>query len=415
MQHLRALSRLVNCPLLLDNTKLDIINTEVISKLLSGVSLSEGSPTPHNEPQTPVSKKTGTIKVFDSLVSKGGAGSSGFTSYESITRQSLELINNGATHLVYYFDSPGGEVSGLFGAAEHIAALPATYGVTTEAVVDGRATSAAYLLASATQKISATSTSMLGSIAAIMTLVDLTASDAKAGAKYTILRSKEEKALANPHEETSDKAISDAKATLSIIDKELNSAVTKFRPSVSLQTIIDLKGNTVLGNEALSLNLVDEIVTSANDVFNSQSKKTSSTNIGANMDTLEELKAKVQSQALELSTLKTGNEAALQTAIASAVASERDRVLAVLEAGTTLSIPAATVMKRIKAGTSKEDCIDLFEDIKESMQSTTSLNTTGQGDVIIPASVVEAAGATQDFSVASLMSAIDKLDKGVAA
>ena len=399
MKYGRLLTRLYNTPLAIAQSKLDVLTSEVTLKLLAGESLSS-VPSPDRQD---VPQQTSVIRVFDSLVSKNGGGDSGSTSYESITNQINSAISNGSTKLTFYIDSPGGEVNGLFGLAAFIASLPSK-GIETEAVTDGSATSAAYVIASACQTIHATESSILGSIGVIMTLINVAEADKKAGIEYTILRSKEDKALINPHEPLATKAIEDATKMLSVLDNIMNKTVSENRPTLSMDTIMSLAGGTVLAEEALSLGLIDGIVTSANDVINSKPKSSqplSTTTAKGNTMTLEEALAKNIQLSSELDALK----ASTTLEVAKAKQAEQTRVLGILDAAATFKLSAELATKRIKAGASIEDTVEMFEGIKEALQMANPVDTATAMQSSITTETVESKEG--DF-LSDFMSAVDK-------
>jgi len=160
----RVLSRLYNTPLYISNSKLDILSSEIVTKLLMKETLSaDVQPTEHTVVNNSV-PNVGIINVFDSLVSKTGGGISGFTSYESITNQIKNIVTTGIDVLIFNIDSPGGEIAGLFPLTDLIASIPKTHGIKTATFSDGTVASAAYAIAAATQVIYATETTVLGSL-----------------------------------------------------------------------------------------------------------------------------------------------------------------------------------------------------------------------------------------------------------
>ncbi len=324
------------------------------------------------EVEVDTSTKTGVVRIFDGLSAKGYWG----TSYEWIANQVSDLIGRGTTTIVFYIDSPGGEVSGLFGLSNFIASLPTKYNVKTVAFTDGMATSAAYVLAAACQDVLATEASMLGSIGVIMTLVDVSKAEEAAGINYTILRSKSEKALANPHEETSGKVVSDAEKMLATLDNIMNTSVSSYRSKLTLDTIVGLKGSTVLAEEALSLGLIDRIVGSFDEALTiSLTAPATQSNMtkGVTMSmTLEQALIKLNAAESELQTLKASSSLEL----AKAKQQEQGRVLGILEAATTFKLPSEMAVKRIKANASIEDAVEMFESIKEALQGATFVDTS---------------------------------------
>jgi ClpP class serine protease len=400
MKYGRLLTRLYNQPLAIAQSKLDILTSEVTLKLLSG---EQPASIGNASKDVPVDSSA-VIRVFDSLVSKNGGGDSGSTSYEFVTSQVNHAISAGNTKLTFYIDSPGGEVSGLFGLAAFIASLPKEYGIETVAVTDGMATSAAYVIAAACQSIYATSSSIIGSVGVIMTLINVSEADKKAGIEYTILRSKEDKALINPHEPFATRAIEDAVKMLGVLDNIMNKAVLSYRPNLSLETVMELAGNTVLAEEALSLGLIDGIVTSFSEVINAETKTQLllTTHKGNDM-TLEEALAKNIELSSELQTLK----ATTTLEVAKAKQTEQARVLGILEAASTFKLSADLATKRIKAGSSIEDTVEMFEGIKEALQMAGAVDTSVALQTSLNKEVI-ADKEPEDF-LSSLMGGVDKL------
>lgn len=360
----RILTRLINTPLAISQDKLEIISSNVTLKLLAGETLSAGVAEPTSK-QVDTTSNTAVIKVFDSLVSKGGAGESGYTSYEGIKSKIQYALSQGATKLLFYIDSPGGEASGLFGLSSYIASLPSTYGVETVAFTDGYMTSAAYAIGSAAQQVYATESSNVGSIGVIMSLVDVTEADKQDGYSYTILRSKSEKAVYNPHEQITSAVVDKYTAILNELDTLFNAEVAKNRPNLSVANIVNMKADSFLGNKALELGLIDGIVASMDEVLNITTQQR-----GIDMN-LEELKAQLSAKETEVATLK----ASLATSVTDAIKAERTRCLDILTAGASLKITAEQVTKRISAGTSKEDSLDVFTAIAEAIGMNTAIDT----------------------------------------
>jgi len=418
MKYHRILSRLYNQPLAISQAKLDVLTSQVTMKLLAGDSISAlpSDMVVERKDNAQALPKVAVINVFDSLVSKNGAGDSGSTSYETISSRITSAITNGAEKIVFYIDSPGGEVAGLFGLAAFIASLPAKYNVETIAVTDGMMTSAAYVIGAACSKVYATSSSIVGSIGVIMTLINTVEADKMDGVSYKILRSKDDKALINPHEPFASKAIEDAVKMLETLDGIMNESVSKYRPMLSVAEIIKLNGNTVLGEEALALNLIDGIVESLDSTLNSILKEASSspkfntisstTTRGTNMSTLEEALAENIRLSSELQAIKANST----LEIAKAVQGEQDRVLGILDAATTFKLSMDTATKRIKAGSSVEATVEMFEAIKEAVQMATSVDTAAGIAPSLTEATTQVAGAVQDDFLSSFMQGVAALD-----
>ena len=366
MKYLNILGRLYNVPLLVDANKLDIISKNVITPILKGEQVEDNGFSPTKK-EIKSSNDVAVIEVFDSLVSKNGGGASGFTSYAGIKNKTIDAIEKGYSKIGYYIDSPGGEVSGLFALTDFINSIPKTYGINTFAFTDGSMTSAAYAIGSATQKVYSTSTAMSGSIAAIMDIINVSKANEQKGIEHYIIRSKEEKALGNPHEEMSDTTLEMYKNLIDNVDKIFNNEVERNRPILTVDKIMSMKGRSYMASEALELNLIDQIVTSFDEVISLETSKTK-----VNVMTLEEYKQKVDALEAELSKLKVSN----QTAITEAVTNERVRCSQIFSAGDTLKIKFDHVLKRVNAGTSFDDTKDIFAAIAEGLDNAKVIDSS---------------------------------------
>ena len=381
MKYARLLSRLYNQPLALSQAKLDVLTSQVTLRLLTG----EDVPTLSADisitksVSAPEKPTIGLIRVFDSLVSKNGIGDSGSTSYESINNQIQSAISAGIDTLVFYIDSPGGEVSGLFGLAKTIKSLP-DLGIKTVAISDGMMTSAAYVIGAACNEVYATSSTIVGSVGVIMTLINTTAADKKSGISYKIIRSKDEKALLNPHEPFSDTGINDAIKMLGTLDTIMNETVSSCRPNLTTEKLISLNGNTVLGEEALSLGLIDGVVETYSEVIDSLTVTTLPSNHSTKQPNGANMSLTTEEALTENISLKSELEAAknnLTLAVAKGKLDEQARILGVLEAAETFKLNTAVAIKRIKAGTSVDDTVEMFESIKEAIQASNPLPISG--------------------------------------
>lgn len=351
---LRLLQRLEGVPLLISEGKLRIITENVTLPLLLGQrehipdvpSMSMAT----KKSYTSSSQKVAVINVFDSLVSKNASAGSGLTSYEAINKNINTVLSNGATDIVFYIDSPGGEVAGLFGLTDRIRSLAAE-GVGTIGFSDGMATSAAYAILAACAKSYTTASSITGSIAAIMTHAETSKADSERGITYTILRSKEEKALGDSHTPLNEAAIGKFQTILASMDTLFNNDVVLSRPNLSIQAIIDMKGSEFMAEEALQLGLIDGIIPSLEAVFTETYSQTDIKGINMNLETLQaQLKASEETIASLQSQLA---EAAI-----TATTAERNRCLSLANNATTLHLGMDIALEHIKEGYSPELSLD---------------------------------------------------------
>lgn len=383
----------------MDMSKATVITENISVRLALGQALEVGvaSPTQKDVPEN-VDNKIGIVKIFDSLVSKGGAGESGFTSYEGIINRSEALRKAGIKTIGFWGDSPGGEALGMLRVSNYIKALP-SLGVRTFGFTDGLNCSACYGLLSAVQTLYAMKDSKSGSIGTILTLMDITKRDEQNGIKYTIMRSKDEKALYNPHEVVSEKVAAKAKAELMILDKAFNEIVNKNRPQLSIEQIISLKGNAFYGEEALSLGLVDKLVSGFDEVLALESISTKQTTTRGKTMTLEELQNKVAEQASEIGTLK----ASLAQATKLGASAEKERILGIISAGSTFKIPLERIIANIEKDRAADVALEIFQGIAEAQGDRTLIDVSNISSTV--QTITKSSGSLNE----ALLAAVDKL------
>lgn len=389
----RLLTRAIDTPLLIAEHKLNIISERVLIPIILGQevpkTLAEGT-RPGRLLETNSSHKTVIIPVMDTLFSKNSAGLSGATTYEDISRQMNSAVTAGASHIGFYIDSPGGETFGLFSLMHDIRSL-ADKGVKTFAFTDGLMTSAAYGIAAATQKIFATESSLAGSIGSVLMHLDRSSADAQAGLKYTILRSKPEKALGSVHEPMTDELRSRLETYLAKVDSMFNNEILKSRSNLSLEGILQMKGSEFLATEAHQLGLVDAIVptfeTALSNFVQTQTKSPSPSQLSGNLKMNdEELMTQLASTKAELATAKVSAEQAVKAAIAE----ERARILAIIDNGHKLSLSNELIQRHIEKGYSTEASLDIMTEIREGREAATAiaagtgLQSTVEQDPSIP-------------------------------
>ena len=108
----------------------------------------------------------------------------GTTSYEDIFDAiSSAIEDEKVERILLDIDSPGGEVGGLFDLVDFIYDVRECKPIFS--VANDYACSAAYAIASATEKIFVTRTSCVGSIGVIATHLDVSEADKKDGKKFT--------------------------------------------------------------------------------------------------------------------------------------------------------------------------------------------------------------------------------------
>lgn len=368
------LDRLVNQPLAIRESKLQVLTEAIIIPLLLQRREDIETAIPVTEIKTrDTTFKVATIQVFDSLVSKNGAGYSGITSYENISAQIDSFIAAGVQSIVFYLDSPGGEAFGLFSLTEKIRGL-ASRGIKTLAYTDGLACSACYAIGAACSVFYAAEASLVGSIGVIMTHIDVSARDEQNGVVYTILRSKSEKALGDSHTPLTDTAKNKMMVLLDSLDTLFNNDVLAGRENLTLENLLDFKGSEYMATEALSLGLIDKLSPSIETAFSDFTTTFLLNEVympDPNVDTnkIASLEAELLLTKNSLRTLSEGVDAQIaaqvKAGIAAGVKARMDELPIMMNNASALRLPADLAIKHFLSGKSVESSRDSMTELLE--------------------------------------------------
>lgn len=203
-------TRIFDTPLLIAPQKLEVILAALAPRLgieapsfTAAVSVEKAARKPYEVTPDGIA----IIPVEGTLVHKtrGIDALSGLRSYVDIQQE----IEDAATDptikgILLEIDSPGGEVAGAFDVADTVYSARAMKPLV--AVANNDAFSAAYLLASAAQRLYVSRTSGVGSVGVIVSHLDVSGNDEKMGYRYTIVSAGARKADFNPHAPLSEEA-----------------------------------------------------------------------------------------------------------------------------------------------------------------------------------------------------------------
>ena len=252
--HLRGL--LYGRPHLLSSAKAVDIMEALSSRL--GVEAAEVQPGVLAVNSEPLSTDLATIRVNGTMVNRALDAPSGMCSYEDIAAQIDHVAAMpSAGAIVLDLNSYGGEASGVFDLAQRVRAAAQIKPVI--AVINGAACSAGYALACSATRILATPDCITGSIGAVIIHEDESEANAKAGRRYTIIRSGAQKAAGSSLEPLSD-------STLAMLQGLVNESHDRFVSLVSDMRGVDAaainatESSILTPPQALALGLIDEIV-----------------------------------------------------------------------------------------------------------------------------------------------------------
>ncbi len=262
MKHLPHLAtRIFDTPLLIAPQKLEVILTVLAPRLGLGAApaLTPASERQTRKPYEVTDDRIAVIPIEGTLVHKayGLDAMSGLRSYVDIQEEIEDAATDPAIKgILLDIDSPGGEVAGVFDLADTIYNARAAKPIF--AVANNDAFSAAYLLASAAERIYAGRTSGLGSIGVIVSHLDVSASDEKLGYKYTIVHAGARKADFNPHIPLSEEAHAVMEAAVERTYGLLVGAVARNR-GLPEAVIRETEAGLFFGTEAVESKLADSM------------------------------------------------------------------------------------------------------------------------------------------------------------
>jgi len=260
LPHLAA--RIFDTPLLIAPQKLEVILAVLAPRLgleVPAPAAAATSERPARNPYEVTPDGIAVIPIEGTLVHKayGLDALSGLRSYVDIQEEIEDAATDPAIKgILLDIDSPGGEVAGVFDAADTIYAARSAKPIF--AVADTDAFSGAYLLASGAERVYAGRTSGLGSIGVIVTHLDVSASDEKLGYRYTIVHAGARKADFNPHTPLSEEARRVLEAEVDRTYGLLVSAVARNR-GVDESAIRDTEARLYFGGDAVAAQLADRL------------------------------------------------------------------------------------------------------------------------------------------------------------
>lgn len=328
-------------------------------------------------------KQLAIIPVFDALVAKQVNAASGMTSYQRISAQIDQALQNGATDILFYLDTPGGEATGVFGLSSKIRELQAR-GVRTATFADN-ATSAGYAIASATNTIYSTEIAQLGSIAALQIHTNISKAADMKGHEYTILRSKPDKALGDPFSSLSEAALTKMTTTLAALDTIFNNEVALGRPVLSVENIIDMRGGSFMSEEAMKLKLTDKMVPNleaAVSEFLSSKSKSQPKRKGAFMSekTIEVQLAEANAEIATLKAAAITSASLAETKLQEAVAAETTRCASILKTATSLRLDSSVALGHIEKNRPADLSAEIMAELAEA--KTPSIDATGLAETV---------------------------------
>ncbi|NMC75599.1 MAG: signal peptide peptidase SppA [Geobacteraceae bacterium] len=284
---------------------------------------------------------------------------SGGTSYQLLRRDiGMALEDPAVKGIVLDVDSPGGTVDGVFELADFIRESRGRKPIV--AVADGMMASAAYLLASAADKVLLGQAAQAGSIGVAATHYDFSERDRQAGIKRTEIFAGRYKRMGTDAEPLSDEAKAYLQSRVDYYYTLFVEAVARSRGITPEEALLMADGRIFIGRQALDVGLADDIGTMGQAFSLASSKATMRRKGGVKM-TQEDLK--LENPELHGKIFKEGADSMLpvmeaekEKAFQDGVQTERARVVEILEADGDPEVTRTA----IREGMASEQAFKLF-------------------------------------------------------
>lgn len=207
--------------------------------------------------------RLGLIPIKGSLTyeESGFEALCGMTSYESIQGQAEYLVKNEKVdELILDVNSGGGQAYGCFEAAQAVRSLADKNSVKITTYVDGVAYSGGYAWASIADEVVVNPMGRVGSIGVVLPLTNYSERDKKEGIKRIYITSGKSKVPYDEEGNFTEDALDEFRKSSKIIYDEFVGHVAEMR-GIDRQAVVDTEAKTFDAKTALSLNLIDSIMT----------------------------------------------------------------------------------------------------------------------------------------------------------
>ena len=187
----------------------------------------------------------------------------GFTSYTTLAETLATMSDTvGLKGIVLLMDSPGGDVAGIYEAADAIEGAGRKLRV--ETVVDGLCCSAAIWLASKTGRITASRSSTVGSVGVVLTHTSIARALRDRGVDVTLISDPSGKVAAHPYRALDEAGSKMLQERVAEIANEFREVVTTARPNLKAEA---LSGHTFSAARGKTLGLLDVVGETVNEVI----------------------------------------------------------------------------------------------------------------------------------------------------
>jgi len=263
----RLAARVFGTPLAIERGKADVIVAAIAPKLVEGKLLAgpwdddeDDGPDEPDDPYTVTEDGLAIVPVCGTLVSKASGldAFSGLVAYPTLAAGVQQAIADPLVRgILLDFDSPGGEVKGMYDCADLLYGLR---GQKPMCAFGSYACSAAYLQASAADQIVVPQDGEVGGIGVIALHCDESGYDAKIGLKYTAIYAGDRKNDGNPHEPLTDEAKAAIQESVDKCYGMFVGAVARNR-GITAARVRGTQAAVFMGDDAVKAGLADGVGT----------------------------------------------------------------------------------------------------------------------------------------------------------
>lgn len=260
---LRLTQRLCNKPQLISLDAISVVMGYLDERNKESLRVKPPEQEQTKEPAKPMVNGTvGMLSIEGALTNikyEGICGEEG-CSYEGLIEKAEQLVAEGVETIILDIDSGGGEAYGCFESASQVRQLATDNNVKLITYVDGVAASAAYAWASIADEIIVNPMAKVGSIGVVVQLMNTIKFEKSKGLERVFIYAGDSKIPFDVDGNFTESFISDIQESVNFYYSEFTSFVETRRP-MTLEQIQDTEAKVYLPKEALSLGLIDKVMT----------------------------------------------------------------------------------------------------------------------------------------------------------
>ena len=219
-------------------------------------------------PSTPKTQNSypggfGVLNVDGSLTYRpvmGACGEVNGTSYQSLIQETEAMAEAGVKTIVMEVTSGGGQAAHCFETANEIRAICDEHGIKLIGYADEMAASAAYALITVCDVVIANPSASIGSVGAVVALLDDSKAMDRAGLKRIFITSGESKVPFDADGSFKQSFLDDIQSRVDELNAEFTAHVSKYT-GLDTETIRSFEAKVFTAKEALKLGLINSVMT----------------------------------------------------------------------------------------------------------------------------------------------------------